>query len=98
MTAAVAREALSAPQGAPQGPDPLGTRNHARSAVYGARRPSLRAFAPSLIGLAPGAPRMALGDTHSRELAFRVPKHAKPSAGASVALLTTSVGNGESEP
>lgn len=98
MMAAVASGALSAPQSAPQGPEPLGTRNCTRSALHGAHRALPRPSAPSLIGPGVNAPEMALGATHSLEPVTRARKHAEASTGASVRLLASSAGFEESEP
>lgn len=91
MTDPFTAEALTAPQSASQGPEPLGTRNRTRSALHGAHRALLCRLAPSLIGSARDAPRMALGATHSRELTPRTRKHAAPSAGALEAFLADSL-------
>lgn len=98
MMAAVASGALSAPQSAPQGPEPLGTRNRTRSAIHGALRVLPRPSERIPIGSGTDTPRMPLSATHSHEPGVRVRKHAAPSAGASGGFPAGSTEAGEPEP
>lgn len=98
MTTLVASGALSAPQSALQGPEPLGTRTDPGSALHGAHRALPCPSEPIPIGSGTDAPRTDLSATHSHERGVHARKHAAPSAGASESLLAGSIGAGEFEP